>query len=683
MRKSSVKDRRPTIAILTFTLGTGLAAALWAAQPSKPGKGHEFKFVESHDKNTPSSLFKNLVTGSKVEYRTAGLALVTEMRIVNCKEDGSTNLIVKAPECSFQIGPRVVSSPGPLQIETGDGQFLIEGNGFHCQLTNFNLIVSNNVQTTVRRELIQSAGLGVNTLRSVTASSKTSNAGFGTNQVIRIFSDHLVLDNELNVAIYTGHVRVDDAQISLDCESLTLRPSTNDTVESIVAERSVVIFGKQNSSRAYGDKAVYRFNELAEIVELTGEPARWQDRDRRGQAELLIFDPRSNTLRTERAASITLPRAAVTQPDFFLPKAGSGKKATTASLAATNQFIEIAADIITIQLPATNRPARSILAQTNVLITSPADNSRATAERATYTDATGILELTGKVVWLADQRVVGGDTLAFDRTNQMFSARGHAYLKLPLATLTGPSLSGLKSRAPQKGPAGPAQFIEIFSDDFDYQSDLLTFRENVRGNYLAGETVLGKLACGWLTVKLTSNQVNTIVAQRHVAAEELPVRSADGRAVGKSLNCEFLTIHVTTNGFLSSMVAETNVVALQNEIRPDKPVPLQTILTAAIVTAFFFATNNQVEQVVAEQHVSVVQEGRSAQGAIALYTATNDVMVLTGPAILQTPQGLLKAPSGVVLQHFSSWPDAANKPGLLGSNLSRPKPVRLPQPGLK
>ena len=668
---------RTILALAIVAAGAGATCSLWAAQLRKPLKMKDFKMVEYYDNPStgkgPARQIKTLLTGAEGEQRPGGSLLVTKMRIIDFREDGRTNLIAAAPECLLERESRIVSSPGPLQIEIRDGEFYIEGDGFQCHMTNLDLTISNNVRTTIRRDLLKSTGSGVSALSGAVRPSPTTSASAGTNQILTILSDHFTLDNRSNLAVYTGHVRVDDAQFGLTCETLTIRRSTNGSLECIVAEQDVTLVNKQDHSRAWSDEAVYRLNEGAELVELTGQPARWQDRERQGQAGLFIFDPGNNTVRSERNAAIRLPRAAIGQPDLLLPKPGPREAARPAS---TNEYVEIASDVIFIQLPATNRPARSFLAQTNVVITSPADKSRATCDQAIYSDATGLFVLTGNAAWQAEERLIRGDALIFDRSNQVFQARQHASLKAPVASLSGSGLPASRSNVTTNGLPMPPRFVEIFADDFHYQSNLLTFRENVRGHFLADDSILGSMACGELTLTVTNGQVTRILAQQGVHVEKPPVPTAAGRAIGRTLDCESLTIFIATNGLVTSMVAETNVVGQQEEIRPDRPTPIRTTLTAGTATAWFFPTTNLIEKAVAEQNVVIVQEGRSAGGERAVYNATNDLMVLTGQTVLESPEVTIKAPSAVFLKNFSSWPLVSERAALLSSNLSRPNAVR-------
>src|SRR3954468_21287852 len=115
----------------------------------------DFKFPIPFDRtNAPGTRidrYKTLLTGQQVIALPKGLYGVTSMRIQNYQEDGKTNFIARAPECVLDSEKRIVSSTNRLELESPNGLY-IEGVGFLCNLTNFILIISNQVRTYVRQQ---------------------------------------------------------------------------------------------------------------------------------------------------------------------------------------------------------------------------------------------------------------------------------------------------------------------------------------------------------------------------------------------------------------------------------------------------------------------------------------------------------------------------------------------------
>jgi lipopolysaccharide export system protein LptA len=129
-----------------------------------------------------------------------------------------------------------------------------------------------------------------------------------TNVVMRapteIFSDQGDFDLRTQVAIYTGHVRVIDPQMTLTCEVLTARvPQGGGRVDHIVAERNVVIDATDNRGEpihATAQKAVYTYklenSVTKETIELTGDPQpHIQSPFRSGTGDIIVWDRINST----------------------------------------------------------------------------------------------------------------------------------------------------------------------------------------------------------------------------------------------------------------------------------------------------------------------------------------------------------------------------------------------------
>jgi len=612
--------------------------ALMHGQQQTVVKG--FRFVEPHDPPYQNQT-KYLLTGAEGRQLRDGKVLLKQVKMETFARTGERESIASAPECVVDTINKTLSSTGAVQMQTPDGKFSIQGEGFLLQQTNLSMLISNKVQTTLHNDLLAARTSRVKPDATRETNSKgpsaapivNTNAFFDTNQIVKVFADQADFSSVSNLAVYSNNVRVVDSQMDLTCEVMTLRRSTNGSLESIVAQTNVVIVGKQDNSRATGDKAVYIVNPEKETVELSGH-AHWRDNQREVKADSFIFDRKGNTVRAEPNAYLRLPRTALDQSGPLAPKS----VVATSSPAGTNQFIEITSNTLLMLLPTTNRPGRVMIAQTNVIILSPADQSRATGDQAVYTEADGTFSLTGKATWTSEQRLISSDTLTFEQTNRIFNARSNAYVKLPLTALGKTSLRSGKPKEQTNTVMRPNQFIEVFSDSADYRNDLLTFRENVRGNFLEADTMKGWMTCGHLTIQLTNNQVKGIVARRGVALGQIPSLDERARKIYKKLNCEILTVNISPNGQVESFVAERQVVAEQDEVRPGTN-DIHTRFSSEILTGYFFVHTNQVERMVAERNVYIEQGDRSAQGDKAVYTATNNAVELTGSPTAKIPEG--------------------------------------------
>ena len=59
-----------------------------------------------------------------------GLLDVRQLRVETYGVDGKTELVVRAPQCTYAPLDGVANSAGHLELESGDGKFHVEGEGF-------------------------------------------------------------------------------------------------------------------------------------------------------------------------------------------------------------------------------------------------------------------------------------------------------------------------------------------------------------------------------------------------------------------------------------------------------------------------------------------------------------------------------------------------------------------------
>ena len=72
-----------------------------------------------------------------------------EMKVEKFNSDGRLEAQVRAPECTYAIFDKLASSPGHLELASGDGKFHVEGDGFLWREKTSSLIISNHVRTVI------------------------------------------------------------------------------------------------------------------------------------------------------------------------------------------------------------------------------------------------------------------------------------------------------------------------------------------------------------------------------------------------------------------------------------------------------------------------------------------------------------------------------------------------------
>ncbi len=98
---------------------------------------------------------KTLIEGKTAKSgASAGTFTLTELHLETYRDNGQTDMVANAPECTLDMNARVASSSGPFHATTSDKRFTISGEGFFYDQKNSRLVISNRVHTIIRRELL-------------------------------------------------------------------------------------------------------------------------------------------------------------------------------------------------------------------------------------------------------------------------------------------------------------------------------------------------------------------------------------------------------------------------------------------------------------------------------------------------------------------------------------------------
>ena len=579
---------------------------------------------------------KYIITGTEGIPLTNNTVLVKVLKIQTFPLNGPPGvpeMILEAPECILDQNAGIANSSGHMKVRSGDGKLHLEGDGFlfRQEKTNMSLTLSNHVHTTIERNLLTQSGTNESVRINL---APATNASTATNQFLHIYSDHFFFDRLSNLFNYSGHVHVDDVQMDLTSETMTIQRSTNNAINNIVADGSVVIIDKSTGGRTTGDHAVYVSEDGRQVVQLTGHP-HWEQKGSEATAKLFILDrpieKTNNTFRAEGDAYLKLPRQSIGQSGIMM----AGPAGATNSPVDTNKFVEIYSDTMNFQLPPTNGPIQTFRADKNVIILDRDRKSRATGGQAFYDRNTGLLELTENPLWQVDQKVAKGGILIFNAIEKTFTARTNAYMRIPTGALGGSALV-----SSSKPGAATNQFIEVLSSYYESGDGVLTFHDHVQSALANNESVVATLDSETLQVTYTTNQLQSIVAGTNVYAHILPFTNALGRTTEKELKCDQLVVRMRpgTNGLIEQIVADQNVKTVQNTsftpiaTRTNTPKPVRLTLNTDLMTANFLPTTNALEILTADKHVVLTRNEVTAHGDQVVYTGTNEIGQLTGNA---------------------------------------------------
>jgi hypothetical protein len=146
-----IKFNKAGLVALVF-MASCLAAAIVRAQQNSAGHASDFSSVEYFDAPHRQQM-KSRLSGAEASPQAGGLLAIKQLKLEMFDTNGVTEAVVEAPDCVYDTMSGVASSAGHLQLQTGDGNLQIEGDGFLWRQTNQWLTISNHVQTVIKGAL--------------------------------------------------------------------------------------------------------------------------------------------------------------------------------------------------------------------------------------------------------------------------------------------------------------------------------------------------------------------------------------------------------------------------------------------------------------------------------------------------------------------------------------------------
>ena len=131
------------------------AAILFFAGFSDPAQtlpaGHATGFTtESYYEAPHEQQVKIKLSGADASPLPGGLLDVKQMRVETYTADGKPELVVRAPQCTYApLDGGAANSAGHIKLQTADGKFQVEGDGFLWRQNDNVLTISNRVRTLI------------------------------------------------------------------------------------------------------------------------------------------------------------------------------------------------------------------------------------------------------------------------------------------------------------------------------------------------------------------------------------------------------------------------------------------------------------------------------------------------------------------------------------------------------
>ena len=223
-----------------------------------------------------------------------GRWLVTNAKWRTFRVTGEGEIAAETPQCIYDSRQKTVSSAGPLHMETADGKFSIEGEGFLYRQTNSTLVVSNRVHTILHPELLQPQS----------ATSRTNTPAEAV-PGIDIYSDQFDYAQLSGLGIYQGNVRVTGTNLTSTSGRLTIVMSvTERLLQSLTAEQNVII--DYETIHATGERAFYSAD--TGLFRLTGPPRpTWRIEEKDGSGDELVFNRTNRVFSANGNARLQMP----------------------------------------------------------------------------------------------------------------------------------------------------------------------------------------------------------------------------------------------------------------------------------------------------------------------------------------------------------------------------------------
>ena len=117
------------------------------AQMEALGKAPAFTSVEYYERPHAQQI-KSRLSGAEATPQ-GPLLMIKQLKLETFAVDGKPEIVVTAPDCVYDTQNHAASSPGRMQLQSGDGKYRVEGEGFLWRQDGSSLIISNKVQTVI------------------------------------------------------------------------------------------------------------------------------------------------------------------------------------------------------------------------------------------------------------------------------------------------------------------------------------------------------------------------------------------------------------------------------------------------------------------------------------------------------------------------------------------------------
>ena len=145
----SVPGHRSLVTRLTVAGVILLLAAMDnRAQSNTMSHASDFTSVEYFPAPNQQQM-RSRLSGAEAQPLPGGLLAIKGLKLETFGLNGRPEIVVNAPECTYDQLNGTASSPGRLQVQYQEGKIRVEGEGFLWRQTDSFLTISNRVSTVL------------------------------------------------------------------------------------------------------------------------------------------------------------------------------------------------------------------------------------------------------------------------------------------------------------------------------------------------------------------------------------------------------------------------------------------------------------------------------------------------------------------------------------------------------
>jgi lipopolysaccharide export system protein LptA len=582
--------------VIGFTLLAGHGG--WAQTQSPPVVAMSGGSISGYYPAPNHTRMQFQITGAQAKPEAGNRVRITQMQLQTFRVTGEREMVVTAPDCVYDSSKRTASSPGHLHLQTGDGRFSVEGEGFLWRGDESTLTISNQVRSVIHRA--------------------TNAPPDEARLPLVITSKEFEFDLPKYRGVYREQVHGDDPEMEFSCGVLTATGSTNSqTFEVLMAEQEVSLVSKKDGLRATGDRAVY--TRADERMIMSGNTT-WKQGRQEGRADRATLDRREQSLDAHGNVAMKAPRETLSAGGFFLsstntPSVTPADDSPLVDLFATHfQYFparsnltiaegavrivdatnQLTCDKLTVQ-SATNAPAQQMaIAEGHVVVAHGHQGQGIRSERAVYTKADDKIVFTGQPEWKLEQSDGRADKVTIQNSTREVHAEGHVATKITFGAQQG----SLLKLFPESGDTNQTpRVIEVFAKELEAKDRRVTF-----------------------------------LGEAH--AHQSPITGSEARLRSDTFEVRF----GTNANNAESIQATKNVIYEQGTPGITNGPNVYRKLTTRSLTARTDPDTGGLSDLLADRDVRIEQLGSLATGDRATYTAATDSFEVTGRPTLETSQ---------------------------------------------